>query len=287
MPYFVALSTFSKFGPKRFSILRQYFPTMQAAWEATATELRAAGIDQAVAEEFIVHRQKINPAEEMAKLAKEKINVITVAAANYPKLLKEIYDAPPVLYYQGELPDNINFCLAVVGSRKYTSYGQQVVQSLVSRLAQAGLVIVSGMALGIDALAHLTCIGSKGKTIAVLGSGLDRANIYPASNRYLAEQILAHNGLLMSEYPYGTPPLKHHFPQRNRIISGLALGTLIIEASTESGALITASCALEQNREVFAVPGSIFNPNSAGTNNLIKNGAKAVSTAEEIMETLS
>lgn len=285
LPYWVALSTFAKFVPKRFFYLRKYFPDMRTAWRAGAAELRAAGIDAGVAAEFISHRQTIEPETEMAKLANEKIKAIALPDDGYPRLLKEIYDAPPVLYCRGELPDSINFCLAVVGSRKYTSYGRQAVQSLVSRLAAAGLVIVSGLALGIDALAHLSCLDSKGKTIAVLGSGLDRQNIYPATNRQLAEKILARGGLLMSEYPYGTPALKHHFPQRNRLISGLSLGTLIIEASAESGALITAQCALEQNREVFAVPGSIFNPNSVGTNNLIKTGARAVSCAEEIMET--
>ncbi|PIT94113.1 DNA-protecting protein DprA [Candidatus Falkowbacteria bacterium CG10_big_fil_rev_8_21_14_0_10_43_11] len=287
LPYWAALSTFSKFGPKRFNLLSRYFPDMRTAWEASAGELLAAGINERAANEFIAHRQNTDPGELMERLDKEKINILILTDGRYPKLLKEIFDAPPVLYYRGELPDNLNFCLAVVGSRKYTSYGQQTAQSLVSQLAQAGLVIVSGLAIGIDALAHSACLQANGKTIAVLGAGLDRQNIYPATNRYLAEKILARGGLLLSEYAPGTPPLEFHFPQRNRIISGISLGTLVIEAAVSSGALITAQSALEQNREVFAVPGSVFNPNSAGTNNLIKTGAKAVTCASEIIETLS
>ncbi|MFA6551691.1 MAG: DNA-processing protein DprA [Patescibacteria group bacterium] len=287
LPYWAALSTFTKFGPKRFALLRRYFPDMKTAWEANAAELRAAGINDRVADEFIAHRQNIDPEKLMAELETEKINVLTIADIRYPQLLKEIYDAPPLFYYRGELPDNINFCLAVVGSRKYTAYGQQATQSLVGPLTQAGLVIVSGLALGIDALAHSACLQAGGKTIAVLGSGLDRRSIYPASNRNIAEKILARGGALLSEYPPGTQPLEFHFPQRNRIIAGLSLGVLVIEAAASSGALITAQCALEQNREVFAVPGSIFNPNSAGTNNLIKTGAKLISGAADIIETLN
>lgn len=287
LPYWAALSTFAKFGPKRFALLRRNFPNMRAAWEANVAELCAAGINEKIAGEFITHRQNINPDDLTAELAREKIDILTIADARYPKLLKEIYDAPPLLYYRGELPDNINFCLAVVGSRKYSAYGQQATQNLTGPLAQAGLVIVSGLALGIDALAHLACLQAGGKTIAVLGSGLDRRNIYPASNRYVAEKILAQSGLLLSEYPPGVPPQEFHFPQRNRIIAGLSLGVLIIEAAASSGALITAQCALEQNREVFAVPGSIFSPNSSGTNNLIKTGAKLITGARDIIETLN
>ncbi|MFA5318128.1 MAG: DNA-processing protein DprA [Patescibacteria group bacterium] len=285
--YWVALSTFDKFGAKRFDLLAKNFPNMEFAFNASANELAGAGINKKIADEFIEHRKKIIPEEELEKLERENISAITIKSDKYPKLLKEIYDPPPMLYYKGLWPDNINFCLAVVGSRKYTGYGQQATEYLISRLAQNNLIIVSGLALGIDALAHMACVKAGGKTIAVLGSGLDKNNIYPASNRYLAEQILDRDGLIITEYPVGAPPLHYHFPQRNRIISGLSLGTLVIEASIKSGASITAKLALEQGREVFAVPGNIFSPNCEGTNKLIKEGAKPVVSAEDIMESLS
>ncbi len=260
---------------------------METAWSASAGELRQAGLDMQIAEEFIAHRQKINPEQEWEKLRQENINVLTIKSIGYPKLLKEIYDAPPLLYYRGELRKNINFSLSVVGSRKYSAYGQRAAEKLSAELSQAGIAIVSGLALGIDTLAHLSCLKAGGYTISVLGSGLDRQNIYPSSNRYLADKIIKENGLILSEFPCGTPPLRHHFPRRNRIISGLTLGTLVIEAGEKSGALITARYALEQNREVFAVPGGIFSPNSEGTNNLIKSGARAVCSAGDILESLS
>jgi DNA processing protein len=179
------------------------------------------------------------------------------------------------------------FTLAVVGARKYSTYGAQVTEKLIRELAFNKLTIVSGMALGIDTLAHTAAINAGGKTIAVIGSGLDQQNIYPSQNRYLADKIQAHGGLILSEYPIGTMPLKHHFPQRNRIISGLSSATLVIEAAEKSGALITAFHALEQNREVFAVPGSIYSGTSEGTNRLISMGAKLVTSAKDIIETLN
>ncbi len=285
--YWVALSTFPKFGPKRFKLLIQYFPEMKSAFEANLNEFKQAGIDETTALEFIEYRQNINPDAEMERLAQENIKILIIDDPLYSKLLKETYDAPPLLYYKGNLNNQTNFCLAVVGSRKYTTYGQQTTQFLINKLAQAGLTIVSGLALGIDALAHNATLEVGGQTIAVLGSGVNNQSIYPASNRYLAEKIIANNGLIISEFPYGAPPLRHHFPQRNRIIAGLSLGTLIIEAVEKSGALITAKYALEQNRDIFAVPGNIFSPNSQGTNKLIQSGAKLVMTAEEILETLS
>jgi DNA processing protein len=191
------------------------------------------------------------------------------------------------LYYRGELEAFSGFLLAVVGARKYSAYGAQVTEKLVRELTFNKLTVVSGMALGIDTLVHAAAIGAGGKTIAVLGSGLDRQNIYPSQNRYLADKIQAHGGLILSEYPIGTMPLKHHFPQRNRIISGLSSATLVIEAGEKSGALITAFHALEQNREVFAVPGSIYSGSSEGTNRLITMGAKLVAGAKDIIETLN
>jgi DNA processing protein len=239
-----------------------------------------------VACEFASARIKIDPDRAWEKLEKENIKIITINDALYPKLLKEIHNPPPLLYYQGKLEKD-EYTLAVVGSRKHTSYGQRLTADMVKKLAGNNLTIVSGLALGIDSLAHSATLEAGGRTIAVLGTGLDKQSIYPSANKYLAEKIVAEDGCLFSEFPLGTPPLKHHFPQRNRIISGLSLGTLVIEAGEKSGALITAFIALDQNREVFAIPGSIYSPASEGPNKLIKLGAKAVNSAEDIIESLN
>jgi len=190
------------------------------------------------------------------------------------------------MYIKGTLKPEDEFAVGVVGTRKLTTYGQQVASQISRDLAQAGLTIVSGLAMGIDTLAHLAALEQKTRTIAVIGSSLDRFSIFPSQNRSLAEKI-AQNGALLSEYPVGSAALPHHFPARNRIVSGLSLGTLVVEAPEKSGALITANHALSQNREVFAIPGSIFSDNSAGPNNLIKMGAKLVSNAEDILEELN
>ena len=282
--YWVALSAFLKFGPRRFQLLQEYFPTMQNAFYADAATLRQAGIAEAAAAEFAAWRRLIDPDTEMAKLERENIAVVTVADNHYPALLKETYDAPPVLYYQGDLSVNTALAIAVVGSRKYSAYGQRATERIVGGCAQAGISIVSGLALGIDTLAHQAALANSGRTVAVLGSGINR--IYPAANFGLAREIMEQGGLLLSEFPYGAPALKHHFPQRNRVIAGLCAGTLVIEASEKSGALITARHALEANRDVFAVPGDIFHPNAAGVNALIKNGAILTATAQDVLNGL-
>ncbi|MFH1325924.1 MAG: DNA-processing protein DprA [Candidatus Falkowbacteria bacterium] len=286
--YWVALSCFPKFGPVRFKKIISYFPSMKSAWQASLIELESAGIDYNTATEFIQERSKINPDAETEKLMAENIKIVTIQDIDYPALLKEMPDAPPLLYYKGNLNCVKQFCLSVVGSRKYTSYGKQAVEKLVSQLAEVGMTIVSGLALGIDALAHESALQVNGSTAAILGSGINQSSIYPRANVNLAARILAQDGLLLTEFPYGTPALKHHFPQRNRIVAGLSLGTLIIEATEKSGALITARLALDYNREVFAVPGSIFSTNSQGTNKLIqKNGAQLANSADTILETLA
>ena len=286
LKYWVGFSQITKLGPLRFKKLINYFPDLKTAWQTNYSELIKSGLEPELAAAIDLKKSEINPDEELKKLAKEKIEVVTLKDKNYPKLLSEIYDAPPLLYFRGELT-NPEFALAVVGTRKISSYGQQVVPQIVKDLAGSGLIIVSGLALGVDALAHQSTLEVSGYTIAVLGSGLDWQNIYPADNRYLAKKIINAGGSVISEYPIGTPPLKHHFPYRNRIISGLTLGTLVIEAPASSGALITAKYALEQNREIFAVPGSIFSQNSEGPNNLIKMGARLVSSAADILEALN
>lgn len=288
IPYLVALSCFPKFGSRRLLKLKRAFSNYEEAFHAKLNDLMRAGIDENIATEFISERNKIEPEKEWGKLEKENIQVMALDDPNYPALLKEIYDPPALLYIKGRLEKGSDeFTLAVVGTRQITPYGRQITAEIVGPLARHGLTIVSGLALGVDALAHEVTLGQNGRTIAVLGSGLDEEHIYPSRNRQLAHRIIENNGAIISEFPIGTLPLRHHFPIRNRIISGLSLGTLIIEAAEDSGSLITARCALEQNRDVFSVPGSIFSPLSFGPNNLLKMGAKVITEAQDILEALN
>lgn len=213
----------------------------------------------------------------------KKIKCVQKHQHSYPSLLKEIYDPPEVLYYKGALPKKSDMLLAVVGSRRPSQYGKQIVQDIISEVSAYGIGIVSGLAYGIDALAHKAACESGGKTFAVLGSGIDNASLYPSKHRALAKQITDKGGAVLSEFPSGTPPLKHHFPIRNRIISGMCKATLIVEATERSGTLITARSALEQNREVLTVPGSIYSSTSQGPNRLIKEGATPVTCAQDIL----
>jgi len=285
LKYWLAFNQINILGPSRWRRLLNYFPNLAAAWRSRSDELIKAGLEPKVVAEIISQRLKIDPALELEKIRNLKINVITTFDSAYPKLLLETYSPPPLLYYFGRLDLANDFPLAVVGTRKMSGYGKQVTQNLVSGLAKAGLTIVSGLALGIDACAHQTTLACGGKTIAVLGSGLNQ--IYPASNRALAQKIITSGGAIISEFPLGMPPLKHNFPRRNRIISGLSLGVLVIEAGQKSGALITAKYALEQNREVFAVPGNIYQDSSSGSNQLIKLGAKTTTEIFDILDSLN
>ena len=287
LKYWLAFSQFYKFGPIKFKRLKNHFPDLATAYGALLKDYLQAGIEEKVAQEFIIYRHGLELNKLLDNLAKEKISIITIDDPAYPELLKQIYAPPFILYYRGQIEAFDGYLLAVVGARKFSHYGQQVTQKLVTELVLNNLTIVSGLALGIDTLAHSATMEAGGKTIAVLGSGLDRQNIYPVQNRYLADKIISSSGIVMSEYPIGTMPLKHHFPQRNRLISGLSNATLVIEAGEKSGALITAMHALEQNREVYAVPGSIYSPVSEGANRLIKMGAKPVTCAKDIIENLN
>ena len=213
-----------------------------------------------------------------------EIQTVNIKDKKYPAFLKQISDPPANLYFKGELPSENEICLAVVGTRRYSDYGKRAAIFLSEAIARAGLTIVSGLAIGIDTFAHESALEMRGRTIAVLGSGLDEASIYPAQNRKLADKIVENGGCIVSEYQAGTKALLHHFPLRNRIISGLSRGVLVVEARGKSGALITASRAIEQNREVFALPGSIFSQTSFGPNNLIKLGARLVTGVNDILE---
>ncbi|MEK7683714.1 MAG: DNA-processing protein DprA, partial [Nitrospirota bacterium] len=221
---------------------------------------------------------------QLEKLDATGIKIISFSNKDYPETLKNIEDAPIALYIKGTIQKEDRYAVAIVGSRKYSSYGKLAAEKLSSELSSMGFTIVSGMARGIDTLAHTAAINSGGRSIAVLGSGIDVP--YPPENRGLMEKLAA-SGCVISEFPPGTPPERENFPKRNRIISGLSLGVLVVEATADSGSLITASCALEQGKEVFAVPGNINSVNSKGTNDLIKKGAKLVQSAEDVIEELA
>lgn len=284
LKYWHCLAMIKEIGPKTYQKLYNYFSSTTAVWQASLSNMQKAGIRATTAYAISKSKAELTPDIEWQKLQKLNIKVITIKDDKFSKQLREIYEPPFLLYYKGNIELLNQTSLAVVGTRKITAYGQQVVPKIVAPLVAQNITIVSGLALGIDALAHQTCINNNGSTIAVLGSGLDQ--IYPASNRYLAEKII-NTGLIISEYPPGTPPLKHHFPYRNRIISGLCLGTIVIEGNEDSGSLITAKYALDQNREIFAVPGNILAQYSTGTNKLIKMGAKLITSTEDIFEELN
>ena len=285
LKYWLAFSRIRLIGRARFKLLESYFGSMEAAWSSSEAELRAAGLDRRAVRSVVEGRGKIEPDAEAEKLLKSGIDAFTWHDDEYPSRLKEIYDLPPVIYVKGHLQPDDERSIAVVGTRNPSHYGRQVAERLVYDIACAGVTIVSGLARGVDGVAHQTALDSGHRTVAVLGSGLDI--IYPREHTMLSERI-AENGALVSEHPLGTKPDARNFPRRNRIMSGMTLGTLVIEAGARSGALITARQALEENREVFAVPGSILSPNSEGTNRLIReSAAKLVTTCEDVLEELN
>jgi len=222
LKYFNAFNLFPEIGAVRLKKLLNYFPDMETAWQAGALELRQAGLDEKIAQKIIAGKDKINLDKEFEKLAKEGITIITILDNQYPKLLKEIYDPPTILYTKGSFKPEDDLAIAVVGTRKPTMYGARVAEEFSHKLSTVGLTIISGLALGIDTLAHKAALKADGRTIAVLGSGLDRQSIYPTSNLLLSDTI-SDRGVLISEYPIGTKAMPYHFPARNRIISGLSI----------------------------------------------------------------
>ncbi|MGB0385367.1 MAG: DNA-processing protein DprA [Ardenticatenaceae bacterium] len=286
LPYWIAFNRVPGVGPVRFRALLDFFEDdIQAAWEANASQLAGAGLDSRTVKSIIKHRPKINLDHEMALIEQHDVTVLTWHDPNYPNLLREIPAPPPVLYVRGELTSDDEWGVAIVGTRKMSAYGRRVTETLATGLAEAGLTIISGLALGVDGMAHHCALQAGGRTIAVLANGLDRP--YPAKNRKMAEAIVAQQkGALISDYPIGTPPEAKNFPPRNRIISGLSLGVVIVEAAERSGALITARYAADQNRELMAVPGSIFSRTSKGTNKLIVDGATPAISVEAVLQAL-
>ena len=284
---YLGFSYFAKIGPISMGLLEKYFSSPASAYLANSFYLEKAGIKQKLATEFINWRETFDLAAAENELKKENIAFITWHDLKYPALLKEIPAPPFLLYYRGSLEalgDQKKNRLAVVGSRKHSAYAERVINEFLPELIEQKIEIISGLALGVDSLSHRATLNNNGLTIAVLGTGLDSKSIYPTINRHLAEEIINHGGVIISEFPPKTPPLRQNFPQRNRIISGLAQATLVIEAKEKSGSLITADFALNQNREVLAIPGNIFAEFSQGPNNLIKSGAKVITEIEDILE---
>ena len=280
--YWIALCQTPGLGAARFRLLESHFGgDLESAWQAPQRELRAAGIGGSVAKAIAECREKVSPHEELERLSKSGVAAMTWHDADYPRRLKEIADAPPVLYYRGRLHPDDETSVAVVGTRRPTDYGYRITAELCAELAARRVVVVSGLALGIDARAHQATLDAGGRTIAALGNGLD--TVYPRENRRLAERIVAEGGALVSEFPLGTRPEASNFPRRNRIISGMTLGTLITEASETSGTRWTVYHALEQNREIFCVPGSVYSSASKLTNRLIREGAKLVCEVNDIL----
>lgn len=284
LKYLNALNKINGIGPQKMRRLMSFFATPAEIWQADLKNLIRSGIGEALSAKITAERIKIDPEQEWLKLEKGNIKMLIETDPEYPRLLKEIPSAPYILYIKGDM--NLNApMISIVGSRKYSDYGSRVAYAFAKDLAQAGITVVSGMALGIDAIAHRGAIDGGGKTIAVLGNSLDDKNIHPITNFRLSQEIIR-NGCLVSDFPIETHASTGTFPARNRIVAGLSLGTLIIEAGEKSGTLITANLALDFNREVFAVPGQIFSPQSFGTNDLIKKGAKVVTGIRDILEEL-
>ena len=284
LKYWVALSAIPQLGAARFRRLEAYFGDLEQAWRASPSELRDAGLDSRTAQGVVAARQRTDPDDCVASLARAGITATNWNCHDYPPRLKEIPDPPPVLYYSGMLTPEDECSVAIVGTRNPTSYGREAAATLSRDLASAGITVVSGLALGIDGVAHRAALECGGRTIAVVAGGLD--SIYPKEHAGLFRQI-GERGAVVSEHRLGVRPDARNFPRRNRLISGMTLGTVVVEAAEGSGTRWTVQQALEQDREVFCVPGSIFSPASRFTNRLIKEGAKLVADYTDVLEELN
>lgn len=280
--FWVAFSQAKFIGPTRITRLLDRFGSLAAAWSAPDHHLRAV-LDERALAGVLKARRELDLDREMDRFARLGVSVLTLVDGTYPVLLKQIPAPPSVLYLRGSLSSGDERAVGIVGTRRLTPYGREVTAALAGDLAAAGVTVVSGLARGIDGIAHQAAIQAGGRTIAVLGCGPDV--IYPPEHRGLAERIIA-NGALLSEYPPGRQPDAQNFPARNRLISGLSLGVVVVEAPERSGALITADFAADQGRDVFAVPGSVLADSSAGNNRLLRDGARLVRTAADVLEDL-
>jgi len=284
-PFWVAFSRIPGLGSVRYQALISRFGTLAEAWRATRSELKEAGLGDSTVRTIATHRASIDPEAEMERLQQAGVRALTWDNPAYPQNLREIDDAPPVLFIRGEITEADALGVAVVGTRRPTPYGRQVAEEMAHQLAANGVCVISGLARGIDGIAHRAALAAGARTLAVLACGLDI--VYPPEHKRLAADI-GERGALISEQPLGTEPRGDYFPRRNRILSGLSLGVLFVEGDVKSGGLITANCALDQGRDVFAIPGSIFSSQSRGTNLKIQKGeAKLVQRVEDILEELN
>lgn len=281
--FWVGFNHVKGIGPARMRALLGRFGDAQSAWNASRRELEEAGLHPKIIDNLMLVKQSAIVDQVWAKLVSSGIHLLTWEDQQYPRSLREIDQSPPVIYVRGQLSSLEHPIVAVVGTRRITQYGRQVTKELGTELALRGVTVVSGMARGVDAAAHQAVMDAGGSTLAVLGSGVDQ--IYPPEHRKMAERI-AETGAVISDYPIGTLPEAGNFPPRNRIISGLSRAVVIIEAGEKSGALITAAYAAEQGKEVFAVPGGIYSPQSRGSNQLIQEGAHIYLNPQELFEVL-
>jgi DNA processing protein len=281
--FWVGFNLIKGIGAVRLQALIEHFGDLEAAWTASPVDWRAAGLGQKLIERLLEARGKVDLEMLWGRIEAQGVHVLTWQDEAYPARLKEIDQPPPVLYVRGDYLADDEFAVAIVGTRRVTPYGRQITEEIASFLAANGITIISGLARGVDAVAHQAALQAGGRTIAVLGSGVNR--IYPPEHRSIAEQM-EQRGAIVSDYAMGTPPDASNFPPRNRIISGLSLAVVVVEAGETSGALLTAEFAAEQGREVFAVPGSILAPQSKGTNKLIQNGAQLMLNAVDLMQAL-
>ena len=282
--YWLGFNLVKGIGAVRLRALKEYFGDLEKAWEATSPQLRETGLSTRIVENIIKIRSSVNLENYYNDIQSKGITAVISDEDNYPNRLKEIDQPPPVLYIRGEILDDDFWAVAIVGTRRVTAYGRQVTDELASYLAQNGITIISGMARGVDAIAHQSALRAGGRTIAVLGSGVDR--IYPPEHRNLSDQII-NQGAMLSDYAPGTPPDSSNFPPRNRIISGLSMAVVVVEAAETSGALITANFAGDQGRDVFAIPGNIYAPQSKGTNRLIQQGAHPLISGRDLLDNLN
>ncbi len=283
--YLLALHSIEGLGPSRIKRLFDFFGSFEGIWNAKISEVNQFKFPDKLVANLKTAKVEIEPLEYFAKLQKSGIKVITIFDENYPSSLREIHGTPMIIYYKGLIDEEIlEKCFGVVGTRRPTGYGRIVTEKLTRELVEAGLTIVSGLARGVDTIAHTVTVEAGGKTLAVLGGGLSQ--IFPSENLRLAEKIADGHGAILTEFPPSYPHLAGNFPARNRIIAGLSQGVLVTEAAEDSGSLITARLAIEQGREVFAVPGPITSSMSEGTSVLLKDGAKLVSSAKDILEEL-
>lgn len=282
--YLLALHSVDGLGPVRLRALIDYFKDPKLIWEAGNKELKELGIPQNVLDRLGEARKTFDPERNLEDLQKSGIKWMSVFDDEYPFALKQIYDPPIILYYKGEILPQDDFSIAIVGTRKMTGYGKLVTEKFASHLVASGFTIVSGLARGVDSTAHWTAVRESGRTLAILGGGLN--NIYPPENINLANQIIDGKGAVISEYPPDCPSFPGNFPSRNRIISGLSKAVLVTEAGVDSGSLITARVAIEQGKDVFAIPGPITSVLSSGPTQLIKEGARIVMDPGEILEEL-